>query len=72
MGIKTNGTAFMVQRAYIAYLVITVVLIVMFGQSFGQILNLEGVLAPGDSEVLNVLAYGESGPSPATDPTMIK
>ena len=42
------------------------------GELFNQMLNVEGRLALGVSEGLDALAYGKSGPSPATDPGMIK
>ena len=72
MGIKIMGNASKIFWVYIAYMVITVVLIGLFGDLFSQLVNVEGKLALGGSEVLEVLAYSESGPVTGTNPTVIE
>ena len=72
MGIYTKGTASMIPWAYVTYLVVTIVLVGMFGELFSQMLNVEAGLALGNAEVLEALGYDPAGLSPTTDASMIK
>lgn len=72
MNSNTRGIASMIPWAYVIYLATMIVMIVMFGELFSQVLNVEGRLALGSPEVLEAFSYGESGPSPATDSAMIR